>query len=383
MTGAHLRPSRVALAVPAAADRPDALPRRRSARRSSASRPIRCCRRAPAKFVRPYLLARREGLSVTATFTTIILERLLDLVTVLLLFGVFVLFFDPGLDRVNPAIYQSGQGRRPARRPRRSPRDPAGAGPERRPTGADRTACRRLPAPAAGAVRGPRLGPGLRPRSTGSRSPATRVRLAQARRAVVARCGSRLRGHLAGDGRLSYDDPFTGSFLILALLVVGVAVPTPGAVGGFHEAFRIGATVFYGVDNDRAVGAAIVLHAVSFLPVTLLGGLFMFQDGLNLARVRRLGDEARASRGAAVAAPRRRAADAGRRSVARAEVSLLRSSRRQGRRLAGEPRRRRHPPPARVPGMRAAASPATSASTRSRTWSSRRTAGGSGSSGRS
>jgi hypothetical protein len=52
------------------------------------------------------------------------------------------------------------------------------------------------------------------------------------------------------------------------------------------------------VDNDRAVGAAIVLHAASFVPVTLLGGLFMMQDGLNLARVRRLGDEARAEGGA-------------------------------------------------------------------------------------
>ena len=31
--------------------------------------------------------------------------------------------------------------------------------------------------------------------------------------------------------------PFTGSFLITALLVGGVAVPTPGAVGGFHAAF--------------------------------------------------------------------------------------------------------------------------------------------------
>ena len=43
--------------------------------------------------------------------------------------------------------------------------------------------------------------------------------------------------------------PFTGSFLIMALLVIGVAVPTPGAVGGFHEAFRFGATMFFGAPN--------------------------------------------------------------------------------------------------------------------------------------
>ena len=50
---------------------------------------------------------------------------------------------------------------------------------------------------------------------------------------------------------------------MLAPLVVGVAVPTPGGVGGFHEAYRIGATAFFGADNDTAVGAAIVLHAIS------------------------------------------------------------------------------------------------------------------------
>jgi hypothetical protein len=74
----------------------------------------------------------------------------------------------------------------------------------------------------------------------------------------------------------------------MAVLVVGVAVPTPGAVGGFHQAYRIGVTAFFGATTPQAVGAAIVLHAVSFVPVTLLGGLFMAQEGLSLSRVRGL-----------------------------------------------------------------------------------------------
>jgi uncharacterized membrane protein YbhN (UPF0104 family) len=82
--------------------------------------------------------------------------------------------------------------------------------------------------------------------------------------------------------------PFTGSFLLLALLVVGVAVPTPGGIGGFHEAFRIGATAFYGVDNDRAVGTAIVLHAAQFIPVAVAGIVMMAQAGLTLSGMRRL-----------------------------------------------------------------------------------------------
>jgi uncharacterized membrane protein YbhN (UPF0104 family) len=74
----------------------------------------------------------------------------------------------------------------------------------------------------------------------------------------------------------------------MVLLVVGVAVPTPGAVGGFHEAFRLGATSFFGADNDAAVGAAIVLHATSFVPVTVLGLWFAARDGLDLQGIKRL-----------------------------------------------------------------------------------------------
>jgi uncharacterized membrane protein YbhN (UPF0104 family) len=81
--------------------------------------------------------------------------------------------------------------------------------------------------------------------------------------------------------------PYTGTFLVLMFLVVGVAVPTPGGVGGFHEAFRIGATSFFGADNDTAVGAAIVLHAISVVPVVIVGLLFIIQDGLKIGGLAR------------------------------------------------------------------------------------------------
>ena len=48
------------------------------------------------ELLRPYLLARREGFSATAAFATIVLERVLDLLTVVLLLAVFMTFFDSG-----------------------------------------------------------------------------------------------------------------------------------------------------------------------------------------------------------------------------------------------------------------------------------------------
>jgi uncharacterized membrane protein YbhN (UPF0104 family) len=82
--------------------------------------------------------------------------------------------------------------------------------------------------------------------------------------------------------------PFSGTFLLQALLVIGVAVPTPGAVGSYHEAYRIGVTTFFGAPEDTAVAAAIVTHAVSYLPVVLAGMIFMVQDGLSLGRLNTL-----------------------------------------------------------------------------------------------
>jgi len=88
------------------------------------------------------------------------------------------------------------------------------------------------------------------------------------------------------------DVPFTGSFLLIAFLVIGVAVPTPGAIGGFHEAYRLGATMFFGAPDDAAVGAAIVAHLFSVGPVLLLGLFFAAQVGLNISGMRRLAEEA-------------------------------------------------------------------------------------------
>lgn len=241
--------------------------------------------------VRPYLLARREGLSIPATFATIILERLLDLVTVIVMFGLFAFAFDPGMAAVNRDVYEKVKigaglaalgalgavvmvvvlaGRR----------DEVGALVARASRVLPPTLATRVAHLAHTFVQGMAV----------MRDPR---RLGQSLLLSIPLWLSIASGIWLVTVAFHMTIPFTGSFLMVALLVVGVAVPTPGSVGGFHEAFRIGAVTFYGVENDRAVGAAIVLHAMSFLPVTLLGAWFMLQDGLNLSRVQQIGEQAR------------------------------------------------------------------------------------------
>ena len=236
--------------------------------------------------VRPYLLARQEGLSATATFATVVLERLLDVTAVLLLFGSFLLFFDPGMALIGSGVFSAVKvgGTLSA----------VGAllalgtvfllagHPEKLGRATQRVE-RVLP------VRVAHLVSRLVQRFTEGLAV-----MRQPIRLLVAVALSFPLWLLIAVGiwlvtrALHIDLPYTGSFLLMVLLVIGVSVPTPGGIGGFHAAYQIGATAFYAVPNDQAIGAAVLLHAVSFVPVTLLGTLFMAQDGLNLSRIRRL-----------------------------------------------------------------------------------------------
>lgn len=78
--------------------------------------------------------------------------------------------------------------------------------------------------------------------------------------------------------------PPGGSLLLMTLSVIGVAVPTPAGVGGFHAAFQVGAICFLGAPVD----AALDLHALSFGPVPLVGIVWMARDGLTLRSAVRL-----------------------------------------------------------------------------------------------
>ena len=88
---------------------------------------------------------------------------------------------------------------------------------------------------------------------------------------------------------------FTGSFIVVGYLAVGVSVPTPGGAGGFHYFYKAALTNFFGANPDVAAAAAIVLHLISFVPVSIAGMVFMWQDGLTLARLRNMKSEAQAA----------------------------------------------------------------------------------------
>lgn len=78
------------------------------------------------------------------------------------------------------------------------------------------------------------------------------------------------------------DLPYPATFFVLAWSVMGLAIPTPGGVGGYHGAVKYALTAFYAVDGSKAAAFAIVLHAISFVPVTIVGLILLAAGGLKL-----------------------------------------------------------------------------------------------------
>jgi glycosyltransferase 2 family protein len=245
------------------------------------------------ELLRPYLLARHEGLSATATFATIIVERILDLAAMLLLLGVYLVWFGSASAQAAPALYRGiaigGLVLGGASIAALGCMFVMAGHPER---------LHRL------VLRVERVLPQRLAHAVASLARAFAEGLAvvrRPRRIVLALGWSLVLWTLIAlyawfvARAFGIDFPLPGSFLLSAMLVVGVSVPTPGGVGGVHEAFRLGVTSFFGADNNTAVGAAIVLHGLTTVLVGGAGFWFAMRDGLTIGNLKTMAGQARAT----------------------------------------------------------------------------------------
>jgi glycosyltransferase 2 family protein len=88
--------------------------------------------------------------------------------------------------------------------------------------------------------------------------------------------------------------PFTGAVFVMGLSMLGSVVPTPGgATGPFHIA-TAAALTFLGVAQDKSASVAIILHPIIFAPATIFGLYYIAKEGLSLERLKRFGTRRRA-----------------------------------------------------------------------------------------
>ncbi len=75
---------------------------------------------------------------------------------------------------------------------------------------------------------------------------------------------------------------------VLGWSMVGSAVPTPGGAAGAFHAATGAALVLLGVGRDQAAAIAIILHLVDFAPAALFGLFYFLRGDINVARLRSL-----------------------------------------------------------------------------------------------
>ncbi len=242
------------------------------------------------ELVRPYLLARREGLSASSTFATVFLERVLDLITVIFLVGGWLLLGPaPKGAGSQEAVYAlkvggltasvaAGLGLAAMFAFARNVRDGGSFLTRLEPI------IRKLPHKVAE--------PGFRFIKSFGEGLGVLVDRRNLMRSGILSLALWLNISLAfwlGTRAFHVEIPYGGVFLVIGFLTVGVAVPTPGAVGGYHLMCALALTLLYGVNENTAKAIALASHAIAFIPVSLLGLVYFVREGMSLSEVRRMG----------------------------------------------------------------------------------------------
>ena len=90
------------------------------------------------------------------------------------------------------------------------------------------------------------------------------------------------------------DFPLAGALLLTVITVVGVAIPTPGGVGGFQFFMQLALTHFFAPflstqdPNSQAAGISNGCYLVSMVPLLLLGFVLLHREGLSWSRISRI-----------------------------------------------------------------------------------------------
>lgn len=84
------------------------------------------------------------------------------------------------------------------------------------------------------------------------------------------------------------DQPILASFIILIIDSIGIALPSaPAGVGTFHAVLIFGLSLF-DVLADHAGGFAIVIHAIPTIFYIIFGMPFMWREGLHISELKKI-----------------------------------------------------------------------------------------------
>jgi len=85
--------------------------------------------------------------------------------------------------------------------------------------------------------------------------------------------------------------PYDASFFVTGVTTVGLAIPTPGGIGGFHKACQLVLTRFYAFTVDASVAVAVLFHVIGTLPVLTIGLFLFVKEGVSFRQLREQRDD--------------------------------------------------------------------------------------------
>lgn len=87
---------------------------------------------------------------------------------------------------------------------------------------------------------------------------------------------------------MNLDLPWVAAWAVLAFVGLGISIPSaPGYVGVFHAAAAWALAIF-GVSQSTSVGYALLYHATQYVPVTVVGWIFLLREHLSLGEATRV-----------------------------------------------------------------------------------------------
>jgi len=87
------------------------------------------------------------------------------------------------------------------------------------------------------------------------------------------------------------DLPVSGAFLVMTIVSLGMMIPSAPAFLGTIQYCSVIGLSFFGIAKADALSFSVIYHLCSFLPITIVGFAFLFKEGYSLMELRKFAGE--------------------------------------------------------------------------------------------
>ena len=87
---------------------------------------------------------------------------------------------------------------------------------------------------------------------------------------------------------------FGASVVLLTISTIAFALPAPGALGTYHTFLTVALTQLYGVDKTTALSFSIITHEAGYIITTVVGLYYFIKDHIRVSDVVNVSDDSKA-----------------------------------------------------------------------------------------